>query len=130
MRDLPWPKYYVLVGRTPNAAELWTWAKAFENRWTVKRAGGKDPWLVGHDELEGCNVSTIFLGLDHNWSGRGDPVLFETLVFGGPLADEMMRYCTYAEAERGHAEMVTQARIAVARVKAIAEAAGVKAKTT
>jgi hypothetical protein len=33
-----------------------------------------------------------------------------------------------AEAERGHAEAVTQARIAVAKVQAIADAVGAKPK--
>lgn len=27
-------------------------------------------------------VSTVFLGLDHNWY-RGRPILFETMTFGG-----------------------------------------------
>lgn len=34
------------------------------------------------------------------------PIVFETLVFGGPFSDEMDRYCTWAEAVEGHARMV------------------------
>ena len=30
-------------------------------------------------------VSTVFFGLDHRHFGRGPPLLFETLVFGGLL---------------------------------------------
>jgi hypothetical protein len=48
-------------------------------------------------------VSTVFLGIDHAW--EGPPLLFETMVFGGPLDEEMERYSTWEEAERGHAVM-------------------------
>lgn len=50
-------------------------------------------------------VSTVFLGLDHQY-GDGPPLLFETMVFGGPLDHEMNRYSTWNEAEKGHQEMV------------------------
>jgi hypothetical protein len=72
-----------------------------------------------------CSVSTVFCGFDHNFGG-GEPLLFETLIFGGPLAHEMWRYSTYAEAEGGHAEAVTQAKIAAAKIKSIADNAGAK----
>ena len=61
-------------------------------------------------------ISTVFLGLDHSWSG-GPPVLYETMVFPlnvvsiktgkrSMLEEDMDRYCTWEEAEAGHAEMV------------------------
>jgi hypothetical protein len=68
----------------------------------------------------------VFLGLDHSF-GRGDPVLFETMVFGGPLGSAQWRYCTWAEAERGHEEAVVQARKAGAQVASIASATGANA---
>lgn len=53
-------------------------------------------------------VSTVWLGLDHNY-GDGPPILFETMVFGeADWADQdCKRYSTEAEALAGHAEMVT-----------------------
>jgi hypothetical protein len=48
------------------------------------------------------------------------------MVFGGPLDGEQWRYCTYAEAERGHADAVAQAKIAAAKIKSIADHAGAK----
>ena len=39
-------------------------------------------------------VSTVFLGLDHRYSGQGKPILFETMVFGGKLDMEQERYYT------------------------------------
>lgn len=50
-------------------------------------------------------VSTVWLGLDHSWGG-GTPVIFETMVFGGPLDQEGMRYCTAEDARAGHEFMV------------------------
>lgn len=31
-------------------------------------------------------VSTVFLGLDHNFFGEGPPILFETMIFQGKTA--------------------------------------------
>lgn len=72
-------------------------------------------------------MSTVFLGLDHNFSG-GEPILFETMIFGGPLDGEQRRYHTYDQAERGHTEAVAAARIARAKVKSLADSAGVTEK--
>jgi hypothetical protein len=64
-----------------------------------------------------AEVSTVFLGLDHSF-GIGEPLLFETLVFGGPLDQEMDRYSTWEEAEQGHKAMVERARDAEAKQNA------------
>lgn len=58
-------------------------------------------------------VSTVFLGLDHSWCG-GPPLLFETMVFGGPLDRETDRYSTWEEAETGHRLMVERVQQAMA----------------
>lgn len=57
---------------------------------------------------DGKWVSTVWLGLDHNWQ-YGRPLIFETMVFskhgdGGEL--DMERYSTLEEAEAGHKKMV------------------------
>ena len=75
---------------------------------------------IGDDTIGKTRVSTVFLGIDHNFYGSSGPVLFETLIFDGPLADEMWRYSTYAEAQRGDQEAVTQVRIAAAKIKSVA----------
>lgn len=51
-------------------------------------------------------VSTVFLGLDHNFTGQGPPLLFETMVFGGALVQHCERYSTWEEAEKGHEDIV------------------------
>jgi hypothetical protein len=69
--------------------DLLTWARWFEK--TENRR-------VAFDDLgELGQVSTVFLGLDHNWQRFFDPlryrpVLWETMVFGGPLDQNQVRY--------------------------------------
>jgi hypothetical protein len=55
-------------------------------------------------------VSTVFLGVDRGWGGPGAPVVFETMVFGGPLDREQSRYCSWCEAEEGHADTVLRVK--------------------
>lgn len=61
------------------------------------------------DEAPGASddvmVSTVFLGLDHNFNATGPPVLWETLVFGGPLDGEMWRWTSRTDALVGHQEV-------------------------
>jgi hypothetical protein len=55
-------------------------------------------------------VSTVWLGLNHAypppWGDDTRPLIYETMVFGGPLADEMLRYTTLGQARTGHQFMV------------------------
>lgn len=119
-----WPQYYILVGRTPVAIDREWWALACEKRYVVARSSDTDPWKVARDKITNtCTVSTVFLGLNHSFDDR-EPILFETLVFGGPLDGDMKRYATYDQAERGHAKVVAEVRIACAKVDAIAKQAG------
>ncbi len=68
----------------------------------------RENWQVGIDNFPqiDCSVSTVFLGLDHSFSRKGPPVLFETLISGGAMDGETRRCCTYIEAEAQHAEIV------------------------
>lgn len=52
-------------------------------------------------------VSTVWLGLNHNW-GDGPPEIFETMVFPKDSLDEEFceRYATEAEAVAGHHRVV------------------------
>lgn len=61
---------------------------------------------VGDDTVDGQRVSTVFLQLDHNWDPDGKPVLFETMIFGGPQDLDMWRYHTWQEAKEGHDRIV------------------------
>lgn len=90
------PMYYRRDG-TPYSGTM-EWAEDFE----------KSDRRVAKDVLaDGKVVSTVFLGLDHNWGG-GKPLIFETMVFseiGGEEVD-IERYSTEEEAVEGHKKMV------------------------
>jgi hypothetical protein len=133
MTDRDFPLHYILLGHLPVAVDLMTWAKWFEtfaNRRVAETVIDETPRAVTRGITErrtvmvpSVRVSTVFLGLDHGF-GVSDPVLFESMVFGGPLDETQRRYCTWDEASRGHDELVTEARKASAKVKAIARHAG------
>ena len=56
---------------------------------------------VVRDEVDDLCVSTVFLGINHNW-GEGPPILFETMIFGGEHDEDRWRYATWDEAIVGH----------------------------
>lgn len=90
-------KKYILVGKIPvECNDTLAWSKCFE----INEAR-----RVASTEKDGITVSTVFLGVDHNW-GEGPPVLFETMIFGGPENEYQERYCTWEEAEEGHKRAV------------------------
>ena len=62
-------------------------------------------------------ISTVFIGIDHNFSGVGRPILFESMVFGrqewshaedGITALDQERYATLDEAKAGHKRLVAE----------------------
>jgi len=92
--------------------DLMLWAAAFEEdekrivrQTTVTELGEH---LVS--PFKSVFVSTVFLGLDHNFMGKGPPIVFETMVFGGPFNHTMWRYATWDEAVKGHEELVKMVR--------------------
>lgn len=60
--------------------------------------------IVEQTHLGDIFISTVFLGLDHNFSfsKNNKPILFETMIFGGVANDFQERYETYEQAEQGH----------------------------
>lgn len=60
---------------------------------------------VDERRFYGARVSTVALGLDHNW-GDGPPLIFETMVFGGARDGYQWRYHTEVEALAGHRRVV------------------------
>lgn len=50
-------------------------------------------------------VSTVFLGLDHQYD-EGLPLVFETMVFDGEHNTATYRYSTWDEAMAGHQEVI------------------------
>lgn len=56
---------------------------------------------LARDTRDGVTVSTVLLVIDHAF-GHGPPLIFETMIFGGPHDEEQWRYSTRAEALLGH----------------------------
>jgi hypothetical protein len=100
---LLWIGQYILdeQGNAHPEYDFLTWAK----------------WMEGPARQLACTqfawgrVSTIFLGLDHDFLPMEDPlnykpILWETMVFGGPLDMAQTRYRSQEEALAGHRAMV------------------------
>lgn len=84
--------------------------------------GNEENRRVALTETALFQVSTICLGLNHRFSGKGPPILFETMVFDlhphlmelfgalrevhSDLDDETRRYTTWNEAEYMHNAIV------------------------
>jgi hypothetical protein len=96
--------YYTLddAGEPVATRDVLAWARWMEK---AERHVARDD--VGFDVF----VSTVFLGLDHSW-GSGRPLLWETMIFGGPEDGYQCRYSSRADAVTGHAAAVVIARMA------------------
>lgn len=62
---------------------------------------GWDYKRVAKTEIGDIQISTVWLGLDHQY-GDGPPLIFETMQFGGNDDQECERYSTIEEAKAGH----------------------------
>jgi len=95
--------YYVLDenDQPQPCPELTKWA-----RWMAKP--GRH--ILGHDKLPTGEISTIFLGINRSFTQAGPPVLWETMVFGGKLDGEQIRYTSKDQALAGHRQMVDRVR--------------------
>ena len=97
---------YILDGHEPiRCQELATWAAWMESPHRLLQ----DSQFIdsAHNRVRVC---TTFLGADVNF-GDGDPVLFETMILGGPCDRALYRYCTWEEAEEGHNSIVERCKL-------------------
>lgn len=94
--------YFLNEDHTYTQCTLMEWAIQIEHLWREKKKH------VADEEVKGKRVSTVWLGLDHNYLG-GKPLLFETMVFDQPKGGTdiyMDRYTTWTEAVEGHKKAV------------------------
>lgn len=66
--------------------------------------------IVAKTTVGNAVVSTVCLGIDHNFYGIGPPLLFETMLFIPHADNDSWRCSTWAEAEAQHAEVVAEMR--------------------
>ena len=99
---------YVLdnQGQPHEEPDLIRWAEWLEHAGDARRVA-HDLWIdaTGQEIL----VSTVFLGLDHAF-GCGPPVLWETMIFGGPHDQHQDRYTSREAAVAGHATALALAK--------------------
>ena len=74
---------------------------------------------VGWDEVGPCIVSTVFLGLDHNFLPHGPPLIFETMILRDDEEGYQVRTSTWGQAEVAHRDAVQTARMRVAKAQAV-----------
>lgn len=102
---------YILNGKIPVPEEdtiKWAIWLASNNR------------CVGRTKIGDTDVSTVFLGLDHNYRHGAPPILFETMIFRDTPKGKFkrketglngsdhyqIRYCTWDKALKGHRKTV------------------------
>lgn len=83
--------YYKLVDKVVTPCSIGEWAEMFE---------GPDR-ILAKDTVNGLEVSTVFLGTGRS-SWNGDPIVFETMIFGLTDCEYQVRYCTWDQAVEGH----------------------------
>jgi len=85
--------YLLDVNRNPVPInDVMTWATGKMNMNTT----------VARDEIRGILISTVFLGVDHNFLNHGPPVLWETMIFDSDVKTNIRRYSSYEDALIGH----------------------------
>lgn len=104
-------EYYVLNkdGSVTTTSSVLEWAQARESTPSIGKTKIGIKWIKPMYLL----TSTVFLGVEHGYNKRGEPLLFETMIFrasGGFLEIYMRRYATLEEAKAGHEEAVRWAK--------------------
>lgn len=104
------PRYYDRQGNPIPGDNVMEWASLYEH----------DSRVVSQDEIRGHLVSTVWLGIDHNFWGDGPPLIFETMIFcedgcpnrgvDCPWEDYQVRYATEEQALGGHKQAVAEVR--------------------
>lgn len=94
-------RYYILDGHKIVAVGVDAFIPWYESA-ELRRVDRAD---VGDAE-----VSTVFLGIDHSFGGDRVPLLFETMIFGGPFDEYTERHTSWQDAQRRHDEIVAQLR--------------------
>lgn len=101
--------WYMLKDGKPEPADIVSpeylkWSSNADNRRVARTDIAKDIW-----------VSTVFLCLDHNHFSEGEPILWETMIFGGVEDMSQWRATSQEESLEHHKEAVALAQKALNR---------------
>jgi len=99
-------KHWKLVNRVPVECGFLEWVEYFES----------PDRLLNNTYIPFTRISTVFLGLDHSFyfgPEETEPILFESMIFGGSFDSTQWRYATYQESQEGHKQLCEIAEKAV-----------------
>jgi len=91
---------------TKKANSIEEWADWFEHA---------DNRLIKQTQVRAARVSSVFLGIDHSFdtSEGAEPILFETMIFGGAYDQFQWRYTTAEEALEDHDKIVKMVMLGI-----------------
>jgi len=103
------PYLWFLDGHTPvQTNDVFEWFAFIEKGIEARRVALDDIEFPGSDPVR---ISTVFVGVEIGARRAGRPMLFESMVMGGPLDERIRRYATWDEAQRGHDILKTEVMI-------------------
>ena len=91
-------KYILINGQPVVEPDVIKWGRWFE--------AADDERIISKTIVNEARVSTVFLGIDHNFSTGGEPILWETMIFGGQHDGWQERYISREKAVERHLEIV------------------------
>lgn len=92
------PQWYKLQDDAPVPVPPDEWSAWFETH-TKDR-------IVRQETIDDVSISTVFLGIDHSFGIGDEPLIFETMIFGGEHDNYQERYATREQALAGHERAV------------------------
>lgn len=97
-------KYILNANGDPEPChDLQEWARWYETKEAQRQR------VLKQEMVGDVKVSTVFLGLDHSFGG-GAPILWETMIFGGPHDGYQERCQLRDQAVEMHARAMAVAR--------------------
>jgi len=89
--------YYILKDKKIKSVDQETWGFWMEEQFELKE---KSERILKKNRIGTFEVSTVFLGINHNFLNPNDPILFETMIF--PECKYCVRSRTYDDALKEH----------------------------
>ena len=96
-------RYILVDGKPVFEPDLMIWAEWFEKN---------SERIIQHNLINGILISTVFLGLDHNYDA-GPPLLWETMIFDLYHEDPQWRYTSHESALKGHQRAIRKVDLAI-----------------
>lgn len=94
-----------------NPIDLMTWGNLIEDRFYS---------VLAHDQVGPFRISTVWMGLDHNWC-QHEIHIFETMIFADNPSHELdhyqKRYSNKEAALKGHAQTLRMTKMRYASMQ-------------